>query len=237
MQLKNKILVVVPARSGSKGLKDKNIKLFHNEPLVVRAIKQAHEIFEKDQVFLSTDSKRYLAIVKKHTDLTSNYIRPKNLAKDNSTTKDYLIDIIGHAQRLSKNKYTWVLILQCTSPLRKNGHIIKAMNAIKNGVDMVTSVHLTNSNPFYLHRLIDDDNNLRALLPGKFTRRQDCPSVYELNGMFHLISISSLEQKEIEDFKVIKPVIIDRKYCIDIDDELDFMMAEFLNKQIDDENF
>lgn len=236
MQLKNKILVVVPARSGSKGLKDKNIKLFDNEPLVVRAIKQAHEIFEIEQVFLSTDSKRYLEIVKKHSDLISNYIRPKNLATDNSTNKDYLIDIIDHAESLSKIKYTWVLILQCTSPLRKNSHIIKAINAIKNGVDMVTSVHLTNSNPFYLHRLIDDENNLKPLLPGKFTRRQDCPSVYELNGMFHLISISSLKEKEIEDFKFIKPVVIDRKYCIDIDNKLDFMIAEILNKQINDEN-
>ena len=54
---KSEILVVVPARSGSKGLIDKNIRLFDNEPLVVRTIKQANEIFEPEQVFLSTDSK------------------------------------------------------------------------------------------------------------------------------------------------------------------------------------
>ena len=225
----NEILVVVPARSGSKGLKDKNIKLFDNEPLVVRAIKQAYEIFEPYQVFLSTDSKHYLEIVKKYTELKYNYLRPKNISGDNSTNKDYLLDIIDYSENLLNIKFSWVLILQCTSPLRKNNHILEAVNSMKQGIDMITSVHLTDSNPFYLHRFVDKKNNLVPLFNNKFTRRQDCPKVYELNGLFHLININSLKNKNINEFKNVKPVFIDKQYSIDIDDHIDFKIAERLN--------
>jgi len=234
---KSKILVVVPARSGSKGLLDKNIKLFDNEPLVVRAIKQAYEIFEPKQVFLSTDSQNYLKIVKNNTNFKYNYLRPKKIAKDNSTNKDYLLDIIDYSENTLGLKFSWILILQCTSPLRKKTHIIEAIDSIEDKLDMVTSVHLTDSNPYYLHRLINKENNLVPLFAEKFTRRQDSPLVYELNGLFHLINISSLKKKNIEDFKNVKPVIIDKKYSIDIDDNLDFIIAEKLNEFIKYETF
>ena len=233
---KSEILVVVPARSGSKGLIDKNIRLFDNEPLVVRTIKQANEIFEPEQVFLSTDSKNYLNIVKKYTNFKYDYIRPKNLSEDDSTNKEYLLDIIDYSENVLKLKFSWILILQCTSPLRKNSHIDKAIESIEDDVDMVTSVHLTDSNPFYLHRLINNENNLVPLFDNKYTRRQDCPPVYELNGLFHLINISSLRKNNIEEFKNVKPVIINKKYSSDIDDELDFRVAEMLYNTLNNES-
>ena len=105
---KSEILVVVPARSGSKGLIDKNIRLFDNEPLVVRTIKQANEIFEPEQVFLSTDSKNYLNIVKKYTNFKYDYIRPKNLSEDDSTNKEYLLDIIDYSENVLQLKFSWI---------------------------------------------------------------------------------------------------------------------------------
>ena len=226
---KREILVVVPARSGSKGLIDKNIRLFDNEPLVVRTIKQANEIFEPEQVFLSTDSKNYLNIVKKYTNFKYDYIRPKKLSKYDSTNKEYLLDIIDYSKNVLQLKFSWILILQCTSPLRKNSHIDQAIESIEDDVDMITSVHLTDSNPFYLHRLVDEKNNLVPLFDNKFTRRQDCPKVYELNGLFHLINIKSLKNKNINEFKNVKPVFIEKQYSIDIDDYFDFKIAERLN--------
>ena len=112
----------------------------------------------------------------------------------------------------------------------------KAIESIEDDVDMVTSVHLTDSNPFYLHRLINNENNLVPLFDNKYTRRQDCPPVYELNGLFHLINISSLRKNNIEEFKNVKPVIINKKYSSDIDDELDFRVAEMLYNTLNNES-
>lgn len=230
-EVKDQILVVIPARSGSKGLVDKNIKDFNGTPLVVKAVAQALRLFNKDQVYLSTDSEEYRNLVFQHTGLDHSYLRPAELSVDTSTNKEYALDLLDSLSEEDKGKFKWILILQCTSPLRQDFHLEEALQLIDEAHDMVTSVHLTDSNPYYVQRTIAEDGTIKPLFKEKFTRRQDCPVVYELNGLLYYINIDSLRNKNIEDFDKVLPYLTDKKYGLDIDDIDDFLIAEHVERE------
>lgn len=227
---KDQILVVIPARSGSKGLVDKNIKDFNGTPLVVKAVSQALRLFDKEQVYLSTDSESYKDIVFKHTGLDHKYIRPSELSLDSSTNREYVLHLIDYLKEEKHLVFKWVLILQCTSPLRQDFHLEEAMKLLDESVDMIASVNITDKNPYYVQRTINSEGHLKPLFKEKFTRRQDCPEVYELNGVLFYINIASLTAKKIEDFDYVIPYLNEKKYSLDIDDINDFLIAENLER-------
>ena len=124
-----KILGFIPARSGSKGLKNKNMINFLGKPLIYQTLKTSKKLNVSD-VFVSTDSKKILTYVKKFG-IKFNYLRPKNL----STSKSQIIDAIFHGvDWLKKNNknYDAVLVLQPSNPNRNFRVINKAINLFKN---------------------------------------------------------------------------------------------------------
>ena len=102
------------------------------------------------------------------------------------------------------------------------------MKAIENTVDMVVSVKETGSNPYYV--LFEEDENgfLEKSKKASFTRRQDCPKVYEYNGSIYVIKVSSLLNNNSLSFEKTIKYVMDPMCSIDIDDILDFQYAEFL---------
>src|SRR5699024_2425689 len=121
-----KNLAIIPARSGTKGLPDKNIKLLNNKPLMAYTIEVALKSKKYEQVVVSTDSEKYAKIAKKYG-AHIPYIRSENLSNDTASTWDVVRDVLTYY----KNKnifYDTVSLLQPTSPFRKHQDIINAYN-------------------------------------------------------------------------------------------------------------
>jgi N-acylneuraminate cytidylyltransferase len=225
---KNKVLVIIPARSGSKGFVNKNISLFNGEPLLVRAVKQALRIFSPNQIFVSTDSTEYKRLIESEAGLFIPELRPYYISGDLSTNDEY----IEHAINLyNKNLYffTHVLILQPTSPLRTDSDIEESIKHKLNTSEMLASVFEAKSNPYYLHRLKDVNGKIIPLLSNSATRRQDVPKVYELNGAIFFFSIKDfVNNNKSMRFNSVIPFEMKWNRSIDIDDEIDLKIAELI---------
>ena len=229
---KSKILVIIPARSGSKGFPNKNFSNFNGEPLVIRTINQALRIFNSKQIFVSTDSEDYKKIIESKTDILIPQLRPEFISGDYSTNDEYIehaIKIFNEMEEL----YTHILVLQPTSPLRMDIDIESSINMQLSDSDLVASVFETKSNPYYLHLIKDNNGKLISLFENKFTRRQDAPKVFELNGAIFYFTIKGFENNNKSmKFRSIIPFEMEWRKSIDIDEELDLKIAELLYQYI-----
>jgi N-acylneuraminate cytidylyltransferase len=101
--------------------------------------------------------------------------------------------------------------------------------------EMLVSVKETKSNPYYVLREENQEGWLVKCKEGNFIRRQDCPKVYELNGAIYIIDVATLKSKTLQNFTKIKKFIMDEKSSHDIDNPIDWLVAEALiqnNKEI-----
>lgn len=221
-----KPLVVIPARAGSKGLPGKNHKILNGKPLIRYTLDIALELFERDEICVSTDSDTIVKI-SNELGIKIPFIRPKHLADDDSSMQDVMI----HALNFWEKKYfipDCIILLQPTSPFRSKNQILDCLSIYESSFDMVISINETKKNPYFILRQEDKNGFLQPSLPGDYTRRQDCPIVYELNGAIYVINPKSLKEKKIISFKKVRKYVMDFYSSIDIDDELDFLFAEFL---------
>ena len=221
-----KTLVVIPARSGSKGLPDKNIKLLNGKPLIHYSIEVAQKVFSNQDICVSTDSQKYISVAEV-TGIQVPFLRPEELANDTATTQEVLLHCIKFYESRDMF-YDYVLLLQPTSPFRNKIHIEEILKVADNSFDMVVSVKKTKSNPFFNLFYENNEGYLQKINNFKSTRRQDCPSVYEYNGSMYLIKVSSLKNELISSFIKIRKYVMSDKYSIDIDNNMDFEFAEYI---------
>lgn len=219
-----KKLVIIPARAGSKRLPNKNLKLLGDKPLIMHSVDKAREIFDDNEICISTDSIKIKEIVE-NSGLRVPFLRPKKLAQDTSTTEDVLIHAINW---YSKNEYTpdIIILLQPTSPFRKSIDITNAMKKFSEKIDMVVSVKKGKGNPYF--NLFEENNNgfLEKSKDSNCKRSQDCPEVWEINGSIYIINAISLQKKGFSNFKfIVKYIIDDPIYSIDIDTKHDWLIA------------
>ena len=211
-----KKLVIIPARAGSKRLPDKNLKLLDGKPLIMHSIDVAREIFNDSEICVSTDSNKIKSIVEK-SGLHVPFMRPKELAKDNSSTESVLVHAL---QWYEKNQYKpdIIILLQPTSPFRKTEHINDAIKKISKKIDMVVSVKESKSNPYFTLYEENEHGFLHKSKKSGYNRYQDCPKVWEINGSIYVINTLSLKKKGFNKFnKIIKYKIYNPIYSIDID--------------------
>lgn len=221
----SKILYLIPARGGSKGVPNKNIKLLSGQPLIYYSIIEALKVADKEDICVSTDSTKIKAVVEK-IGLEVPFLRPDEIASDNATTES----VILHALNYYKSKgieYEFVVLLQPTSPLRKAIHIQEAIKLMQEEVELVVSVKETDANPYYVLFQEDENGILEKTKKGVFTRRQDCPMVYELNGAIYVIRTSKLLELGYQKLQMNK-YLMPKRESIDIDDLIDFKIAEVL---------
>jgi CMP-N,N'-diacetyllegionaminic acid synthase len=221
-----KLLAVIPARGGSKGVPRKNIKLLNGQPLIHYSIKAAMEVLPKEQIVVSTEDEEIKSVAEQ-CGIEIPFLRPAAIAQDFSTTRDVLLHAIHYYEQQGYFADTLIL-LQPTSPLREAYHIKEALEMYNDSLDMVVSVKETKSNPYYVLFEENEEGYLRKSKSGKFTRRQDCPKVWEYNGAVYIINIQSLKQKEIVDFEKILPYEMSEQDSVDIDTPFDFELAELL---------
>ena len=227
-----KPLVIIPARGGSKGVPKKNIKPLNGKPLIHYTIEAARAVFHDDKIIVSTEDEEIKEIVEK-IGLKVPFLRPTALATDETSTYEVLLDTIKQVEKTGYVPNT-IILLQPTSPFRNAAHIQSAIKIFKKNldVDMVTSVKETKANPYYLLYEEDKELYLKKFKITNFTRRQDCPKVWELNGAIYIINKKSLIVKPISLFNKIIKYEMDEKSSIDIDSMLDFEFAEFLLQSI-----
>jgi N-acylneuraminate cytidylyltransferase len=219
-----KSLIVIPARGGSKGLPGKNIKNLAGKPLICYSIDIAKQIAEDDDICVSTDSHEIKSIVENYG-LKVPFLRPAELSTDDATTND----VLRHALDYYENKgrhYDNIILLQPTSPLRIVEDVHNALKLYSSEIDMVVSVKKTDSNPYYVLFEETNDGFLVKSKTGNFTRRQDCPEVWELNGAIYIFNPEKL--KSGEPFLKMVKYEMEKLNSVDIDHELDFAWAEFI---------
>jgi N-acylneuraminate cytidylyltransferase len=220
-----KILCVIPARGGSKGIPYKNIKELQGKPLITYTVDVARQIFKDEDICVTTEDQQIINVVENYG-LHVPFVRPQHLATDEATTHD----VLKHALNFYETKeqfYDAILLLQPTSPIRLKRHIEEAINLYTDTCDMVVSVKESSANPYYNLFEEDEFGYLQIIKKnGTFTRRQDAPIVWEYNGSIYVINAKSLKRYKMSEFlhKVKYPM--DDIYSIDIDNPLDWIIAE-----------
>lgn len=225
-------LIIIPARSGSKGIPDKNIRLLAGKPLVAYSIDAALSVADKEHIIFSTDSEKY-ADVARGCGLPVNYMRPAELATDTAGSRGVILDAMDYADNAGI-KYDCVILLQPTSPLRTAEDILGTMALFKDDADMAVSVTEASSNPYY--NCFETDSLTGALHiskgEGLYTRRQDAPPVYEFNGAVYVINPASIRKMPMGKFPVRVPYVMPKERSVDLDTPLDWDIAELiLNRQ------
>ena len=228
-----KPLIVIPARGGSKGVPRKNIKVLGGKPLIQYNIDAAKGIFDNEFICVSTDDTEIKSVVEQ-LGLKVPFLRPNELASDTAGTYEVLLHAIEFYEKAGYYPDTLVL-LQATSPFRTSHHIEEALKQYDTTCEMLVSVKETKSNPYYVLREENQEGWLVKCKEGNFIRRQDCPKVYELNGAIYIIDVATLKSKTLQNFTKIKKFIMDEKSSHDIDNPIDWLVAEALiqnNKEI-----
>ena len=221
-------LIIIPARGGSKGIPHKNIKELCGKPLIAYTIEAARQVCpDTDRIILSTDDPA-IAEVARRCGLPVPYMRPAHLATDTAKSRDAMLDVMDWADARGL-EYDSVVLLQPTSPLRTADHIRGAMALYRPELDMVVSVAEAASNPYYTCYETDGDPEGYLHISkgdGLYTRRQDCPKVWEYNGAVYVINPDSLRRQELGQFKRRIPYPMDRACSLDLDTPLDWLVAE-----------
>ena len=230
---KKKILCVIPARSGSKGIKNKNIIKLGGQPLIAWPIKAALKSRYLDMVLVSTDSLKISKLAKKYG-AEVPFLRPKKLATDVAGT----VDVIKHAIKFLYKKlflFDYVLCLESTSPLTSANDIdnaIKTLTKNYSKADSILSVsYCSSQHPEYL--FIKKNNNLlkRYLNKKKYLRRQDLEKYYFVDGSLYLSKVSSLFSNNSFVTKKTMAFIMPKYKSFEIDDDMDLLIYKSLIKK------
>lgn len=229
-----KILAVIPARGGSKGVKDKNIRILNGKPLIAWTIEQAKHSKYIDRLIVSTDDHK-IAQVSKHYG-SEVMMRPAQLAQDDSPTSDTLIYTL---EQLKESGYIpdYLLLLQCTSPLRKTEHIDEAIGLFLENIDSVDSLISVTpvEHPVQWFRTVDKEGFMHNYFNYDMHhchQRQSFEQVYRLNGAIYIIKINIYLQHHVFQTDRTLPYIMDNESSIDIDTEMDLWIAESIMKKL-----
>lgn len=224
-----RILYLIPARKGSKGLPGKNTKLLGDKPLIEYSIDFAlNNLKNDDALCISTNDETVIAIAESKG-ITIPFIRPEELANDSASSHDVIIHAINEYEKLNQT-FDAVLLLQPTSPFRIQDDFTNLIKEYRINTDMVVSVKLAKENPYFTLFEQNSEGFLVKSKTGNFERRQDCPEVYAFNGSMYLINIASIKKSRISELKNIKKIIMPEERSVDIDTLADWTLAEFYLK-------
>lgn len=226
------ILGLIPARGGSKGLPRKNVKSLLGKPLIAWTIEQALASKYLDRVVISTDDKEIAEISKKYG-AEVPFMRPKELAEDNAKGIDVVLHVIDWLKENNKKKhYDLIMLLQPTSPLRKSEDIDKAIELLfLKEAKAIVSVCEVDHHPLWSNTLPEDGCMKDFIKQESMNKnRQELPVFYRLNGAIYLAYCNYIKERKSFFGEKTFTYIMPRERSIDIDDEIDFELAEILIK-------
>lgn len=223
------VLALIPARGGSKRLPRKNILPLQGKPLIAWTIEAAIQSQYVDQVIVSTECSEIASVCRKYGAETP-FLRPPHLATDTASSNETILHAL---EAMSEKKNDIVAILQPTSPLRTVDHIDESLELlVKKKAQGIVSVSECEHSPLWSNTLPINDQMgefIGSLPTGK--RSQDLPTYYRLNGAIYIYTTASLlanhgifYSNDVYAFKM------DRVCSVDIDEALDFHVAEMIIK-------
>ena len=232
-KLKEKFICIIPARSGSKGIKNKNIANIAGKPLIFWSIKAAVKSRKFSKIIVSTDSIKIKKISEKYG-AECPFIRPKKISGDKSHTIDTVIHAVNFLEKnLNFTNYDYIMILQPTSPLRTFIDInnsIKLFLKNKKASSLISVIKVEDNHParmYYLKNNFLKKNPLSENRVG--TARQRLKPMFLRNGSIYIIKKKNLHHNFIgKDPMAYK---MPKEKSVNIDDYFDFKIANFLLKK------
>lgn len=222
------IVALICARGNSKGIKNKNLLEYKNTTLLGQAIKQSLKSKLINRVIISTDSKKIAKEAEKYN-VEIPFLRPANLAKDNSPELLVWRHAVKYLEK-EKKKIDYIVSVPTTSPLRDVSDINKAiLLARKKKLDIVFSITKSSKNP-YFNMVTIKKNKLQLIQKNKnrIFRRQDAPKCYDLTTVCYVFKPKYI-LKTNDLFKGKTGfVTIPKERSLDIDDKFDYQIAKIL---------
>lgn len=219
-----KRIAIIPVRSGSKGLKDKNILPINGKPLMAYTIECAMKSQQFDKIFVSTDSQKYADIAKQYG-AEASFLRSADNSTDTAGSWDVVKEVIEHFEAEGEF-YDEIMLLQATSPLRIPEDIHRSFKLMEEKkAHSVISVTEVEYSPFWCNTLPEDLsmdefwNDQHSDLP-----RQLLPKYYRQNGAIYLIKHTELAERKMFRYKCYA-YIMPQDRSLDIDSEFDFIVA------------
>lgn len=217
------IVVIIPARGGSKGLPGKNIHLIGGKPLIAHTIQDAQEAHLVDQVYVSTDDAEIASVSRSYG--AEVIQRPTELATDTSSSESALIHALIEIEKTGVSPELLVF-LQCTSPLRNGSDIDRAIEQLRSeNADSLLSV---SPNHRFLWHLLDGVAESINYDYRQRKRRQDMNPQYMENGSIYILKPWVLKELNNRLGGRISLFIMSEEQSYDIDSLNDFEYAEFL---------
>lgn len=230
MYKEKRIVAMIPARGGSKGIPGKNIKPLCGKPLLAYSIEVALQCPYIDYVLVSTDSKE-IAQCGVQYGAQVPFLRPAEFAMDNSKTIDVLLHGI-HALQERGEEFNYLVLLQPTQPFRTGVQLSEAIEmVIDRNLPSLVSVCPVAEHPI-LMRTLGENGDLKSILScGSTVRRQDFPAVFKVNGSIYINRVDETLNKNTSLNDNQYPYFMTREESIDIDTMEDFLAAEQLMKK------
>jgi len=222
LTMKNKkILGLIIARKGSKGVKNKNIKNFKGKPLAKWTLEAAKKSRYLSHVLVSTDSIRIINLAKKMK-LDAPFTRPKKLSTDQAKIGSVIFHALKWLKKNRSEKFDYLMLLQATSPHRNNNHIDNALkyffNILKNKADNLVSVTEAPIKTGWIMK--KKSYFLDFVFKNKASFRQKLPDYYIPNGAIYLCNLKKFRGSFYT--KKTASYVMEKNYSLDIDDIKDF---------------
>ena len=230
------ILVVVPARGGSKGVKLKNIRKINGVPLVALVGHVVRQLPYVDRAVVSTDHPEIAEIAEK-SGLDVPFMRPEQLSGDVVADGHVLHHALMECEKVDNRKFDIIIMLQPTSPFRKPFHVTETVEKlIKGRYDAVWTVSETDSKAHPLKQLVIRNDILDFYEPAgaNIIARQQLTPVYHKNGVAYVMTRDCILNKEIKGGRT--SFVVTEELMVNIDTEFDFKLAEFILQQNGDSN-
>lgn len=226
--MRDDILIIIPARGGSKGIPRKNIKPLNGKPLIYYSIDTARAITTDENICVTTDDMEIKSVVENYG-LRVPFLRPDELSTDTAGTYEVLLHALDYYEKQGKH-YDIVLLLQTTSPFRTAEQVREALALYdRSQADMVVSVKECPANPYYNVFEENSDGYLHVCKgDGNIFRRQDAPKVYEYNGAIYIMDAEKLKTTHMHRMQKRVKYIMDAQSSFDLDTMQDWKMAEII---------
>jgi CMP-N-acetylneuraminic acid synthetase len=224
-----KILAIIPARGGSKGIRRKNLQKLSGKPLIAHTIIAAKKTKSINKIIVSTDDKE-IGKISKNNGAEVPFLRPKQISKDTSS----IIEVIKHALKFLQENQSYVpdiiILLQPTSPLRTSQLITKTINTLKKSkATSVITVSKITKHPYAAYWLKNDFLKPFEKNSAKYSRRQEFPDLFFPTGAVYTFWYDTLKKFNSLHGPKIKPIVVHDE-DIDIDNLQDLFFAEMMLK-------
>lgn len=227
-----KYLIFIPARSGSKSLKNKNLTILKKKPLIFYTLKIAIELKKKinSEIFLSTDSKRIFNYSNKIVKL-QKYLRPKNISSDSSNIIEAVIHCINYYKKQNQS-FDSIILLQPTSPIRQIKELLDAIKMYeKKKLKSLMSVSNVKEHPNEIIKLNNQKSKKWSYIvnfsKNIYQRQQYCNNFFFIDGNFYISKVAFLKKHNtFLKRNITMPFITNKCWSIDINTEEDLKVAE-----------